>query len=94
MDYWGSQNDSLWDDMFRLLGPDVVNLTDMNGEILPEKLTVLKVKRVKFDITHETRPEFKVTYRKVKNLHSLKKAASRLVEGAPVLIYKNGRWRL
>ncbi|MGV3661427.1 MAG: hypothetical protein ACO1TE_14660 [Prosthecobacter sp.] len=75
MDYWGSQNDSLLDDMFRLLGPDVVHLTDMDGEILPEKLTLLEGKRVQFDVTHEKRPGFKVAYRKVQNLQPLKEAA-------------------
>ena len=75
MDYWGNQNDSLLDDMFRLLGPDVVHLTDRDGEILPEKLSLLEGKRVKFDVTHETRPGFKVAYRKVQNLQPLKEAA-------------------
>lgn len=75
MDYWGNQNDSLLDDMFRLLGPDVVHLTDREGEILPEKLTLLEGKRVKFDVTHETRPGFKVAYRKVQNLQPLREAA-------------------
>lgn len=75
MDYWGQQNDGLLDDMFRLLGPDVVHLTDINGEFLPEKLKLLEGKRVKFDVTHETRPGFKVAYRKVQNLHPLKEAA-------------------
>lgn len=75
MDYWGNQNESLLDDMFRLLGPDVVHLTDIDGEILPERLTLLEGKRVKFDVTHEKRPGFKVPYRKVLNLQPLKEAA-------------------
>ncbi len=75
VDYWGNQNESLLDDMFRLLGPDVVHLTDIDGEILPEKLSLLEGKRVKFDVTHERRPGFKVAYRKVQNLQPLKEAA-------------------
>lgn len=75
MDYWGNQNDSLLDDMFKLLGSDVVPLTDRDGEILPEKLSLLEGKRVKFDVTHENRPGFKVAYRKAQNLQPLKEPA-------------------
>lgn len=75
VDYWGNQNESLLDDMFRLLGPDVVHLTDIDGEILPEKLILLEGKRVKFEVSHEKRPGFKVAYRKVQNLQPLKVAA-------------------
>lgn len=75
MDYWGNQTEGLFFDMHRLLGSDVVHLTDEEGEILPEKLTLLEGKRVKFDVTHEKRPGFKVAYRKVQNLQPLKEAA-------------------
>lgn len=61
--------------MFRLLGPDVVHLTDRDGEILPEKLALLEGKRVSFDVTHETRPGFEIAYRKVANMRPLKEAA-------------------
>ena len=75
MDYWGNQNESLFDDLYRLLGGDMVHLTDIDGEILPEKLSVLEGTRVTVDVTHETRPGFKVPYRKVQNIQPLKKAA-------------------
>lgn len=75
MDYWGSQTDGLVEDMYRLLGPDVVHFTDEDSEILPERLTLLEGKRVSFDVTHETRPGFKIPYRKVSNLKPLKEAA-------------------
>lgn len=75
MDYWGSQTDGLVEDMYRLLGADVVHLTDEEGEIIPEKLTLLEGKRVSFDVTHETRPGFKIPYRKVTNMKPFKEAA-------------------
>lgn len=71
MDYWGNQTDSVLHDMHRLLGSDLVHLTDEDGEILPEKLSLLEGKRVRFDVIHESRPGFKVAYRKVQNLRPL-----------------------
>lgn len=71
-DYWGNQTDNLFNDMYGLLGADLVHLTDETGEILPEKLNLLHGKRVRFDVIHETRPGFKVAYRKVQNLRPLK----------------------
>ena len=74
MDYWGNQTDDLFNDMYRLLGPEVVHLTDEEGEILIEKLGLLEGKRVRFDVIHETRPGFAIPYRKVQNMRPLKAA--------------------
>jgi hypothetical protein len=70
-DYWGNQNNGLLDDLFRILGSEVVNLTDEDGNIIPQRLSMLEGKRVRFDVTHEQRPGFEVPFRKVKNLRPL-----------------------
>ncbi len=72
MDYYGNQADDLFTDMYRLLGPDVVNLTDCDGNVIPERLSLLEGKRVRFDVTHEKRPGFDIAYRKVQNMRPLK----------------------
>src|SRR3569623_1156736 len=41
-DYWGSNAEGLLPDMYRILGPDIVHLTDEEGNIIPEHLEVLK----------------------------------------------------
>ena len=71
MDYWGNQTDDLFNDMYRLLGADVVHLTDEEGEILIEKLGLLQGRRVRFDVIHKP-PGFTVAYRNVTNLRPLK----------------------
>jgi hypothetical protein len=78
VDYWGNQSDGLLTDLFRIIGQDVMNLTDPEGEIIPERLTLLEGKRVRFDVTHETRPGFKVAYRMVRNLRPFKPNADGL----------------
>ena len=70
-DYWGNQADGLLTDLFRIIGSDVMNLTDSEGDIIPEQLSLLEGKRVRFDVTHETRPGFNVAFRKVRNLRPL-----------------------
>jgi hypothetical protein len=72
MDYYPNQTETLLDDMFRLLGPEVVHLTDEEGEVLPENLNLLFGKRVRFEVIHESRPGFQVAYRKVQNMRPLK----------------------
>lgn len=71
VDYWENQADGLLMDLFRIIGSDVVNLTNSEGDIIPERLTLLVGKRVRFDVIHETRPGFNVAYRKVRNLRPL-----------------------
>ncbi len=71
VDYWGNQADGLLKDLYRILGPDVVSLTNSEGDIIPERLTLLEGKRVLFDVTLETRPGFDVAFRKVTNLRPL-----------------------
>ncbi|WP_146850659.1 hypothetical protein [Brevifollis gellanilyticus] len=70
-DYWGNQNNGLLEDLFRILGSEVVNLTDEEGNILSSKLSMLEGKRVKFNVTHEQRPGFAIPFRKVTNLRPL-----------------------
>lgn len=72
MDYWGNQNETLVTDMHRLLGPDVLKLTNDDNEIVPERLSMLEGKRVRFDVTHELRPGFEIAYRKVQNLRPIR----------------------
>jgi|JI10StandDraft_1071094.scaffolds.fasta_scaffold43604_5 hypothetical protein len=81
-DYWGNQNNGLLDDLFRILGSEVVNLTDEEGNILPQRLTMLEGKRVRFDVTHEQRPGFEVPFRKVKNLRPLNSPCQTLRKAA------------
>lgn len=71
VDYWGNQTDGLLTDLYRILGPDVVKLTNEDGDILLERLNLLEGKRVRFDVTHETRPGFEVAFRKVRYLRPL-----------------------
>lgn len=71
VDYWGGQNNGLLEDLFRILGAEVVNLTDEDGNILAQRLPLLQGKRVRFKVTHEQRPGFAVPFRKVKNLRPL-----------------------
>ena len=68
VDYWGRDAAGLLPDLYRLLGAEVVNLTDEEGDILPEKLTVLEGKRVKFTVEHAPMPGHDTAYRKVTNL--------------------------
>lgn len=82
MDYWGNQSDGLLTDLFRIIGHDVMNLTDSEGEIIPEQLTLLEGKRVRFQVTHETRPGFSVAYRKVSKLRPLQVKADALKKAA------------
>lgn len=81
-DYWGNQTDGLLMDLFRIIGPDVMNLTDSEGDIIPEGLNLLVGKRVRFDVIHETRPGFDVPFRKVRNLRPLHSTADRLKKAA------------
>jgi hypothetical protein len=78
VDYWGNQSDGLLTDLYRIIGSDVVNLTDPDGEIIPERLSLLEGKRVRFTVTHETRPGFTVAYRKVSHLRPLQSKADGL----------------
>ncbi len=50
----------------------MVNLTDCDGNVLPERLSLLEGKRVRFDVTHERRPGFDIAYRKVQNMRPIK----------------------
>ena len=75
VDYWGNQQDGLLTDLFRIIGSDLVHLTDSEGNIIPEQLKLLVGKRVRFDVTHETRPGFDVAFRKVTNLRPLQSRA-------------------
>ena len=75
VDYWGNQQDGLITDLFRILGSDVMHLTNSDGDIIPEQLSLLDGKRVRFDVTHETRPGFDVPFRKVRNLRPLQSKA-------------------
>lgn len=77
-DYWGNQTDGLLTDLFRIIGQDVTNLTNSDGDIIPERLSLLEGKRVRFQVTHETRPGFSVAYRKVRNLRPLQPKADGL----------------
>ena len=75
MDYWGNQQDGLLTDLFRILGSDVMQLVNSEGEIIPERLSLLEGKKVRFAVTHETRPGFDVAFRKVRNLFPLQSTA-------------------
>ena len=75
IDYWGNQQDGLLTDLFRIIGSDVMHLTDSEGNIIPERLTLLVGKRVRFDVTLETRPGFDEAFRKVRNLRPLQSKA-------------------
>jgi len=68
VDYWGKNADGLLPDLYRLLGAEVVNLTDDDGDILPEKLSVLEGKRVKFMVQHAPMPGHDIPFRKVVDL--------------------------
>jgi len=72
MDYWGNQTDGLFTDMYRLLGPEYLKLADCDGNVIPERLSLLEGKRVRFDVTHEKRPGFDIAYRKVQNMRPIK----------------------
>lgn len=72
MDYWGNQTDGLFTDMYRLLGPEFLKLADCDRNVIPERLSLLEGKRVRFDVTHEKRPGFDIAYRKVQNMRPIK----------------------
>src|SRR3569623_492852 len=55
-DYWGSQMNRLYEDLHRLIGDEVNDLEDEEGNIVEEELSLLIGKRVTFQIVHETRP--------------------------------------
>lgn len=82
VDYWGNQADGLLTDLYRILGPDVVKLTNEDGDILLERLNLLEGKRVRFDVTHETRPGFEVAFRKVRHLRPLQSTGEGLKSAA------------
>lgn len=82
VDYWGNQQDGLLTDLFRILGSDMMQLVNSEGEIIPEQLTLLVGKRVRFDVIHETRPGFDVAFRKVRNLRPLQSTADGLKKAA------------
>lgn len=77
-DYWGNQSDGLLTDLFRIIGSEVMHLTDSEENIIPERLNLLEGKRVRFQVTHEKRPGFAVAYRKLSNLRPLQPKADGL----------------
>jgi hypothetical protein len=70
-DFWSSQGDELFQFLFRLMGPDIVNLTDEHGNLLPERLHLLHGRRVAFDVRFDTKPGYTTAFRKVTNLRPL-----------------------
>ena len=75
-DYWGMKADRLLPDLYRILGPDVVHLTDVEGNIIPERLAVLEGTRVRFNVIHCPKPGFRTPFRRVVNLRPLTLAYS------------------
>ena len=67
-DYWGAKAEGLLPDLYRILGPEVVHLADIEGNILPERLAVLEGTRVRFDVIHCPKPGFRTPFRRVVNL--------------------------
>lgn len=75
VDYYGGAQEELITDLYRLLGGDVVKLTDVDGNILPEKLVLLEGRRVKVFVVHEHHGSYPVAFRKATNMRPLKEAA-------------------
>ncbi len=67
-DYWDNQPDGLFNDLFGILGSQIYELTDEDGNIIPECLSALEGVRVGFNIIHCSKPGFSTPFRRVVNL--------------------------
>lgn len=68
VDYYDTQANQFIADAKTVLGSDQTPLTNIQGEILADRLSLLEGKRVRFTVTHARRPGHETPYRKVENL--------------------------